>query len=271
MWVLFFVLPGSSSCCCATQFRRRAVAVDPSGYMDGPIRYGVDRHRVLGRRRASRRRRHRAAARLSRPQLRALVQLRPPAAAAHLGGHLRLRRQRADRHHLLRRPAHLPRAAVRRQPRLVRVLGLPALHRAGRDRLPARHHPEPRICRARMVCRSLADHRLGRLSRRLPRHAPEAQGAAHLRRELVLPRLHRHDRDAARRQQPGGAGVVPRLEELLGFLRRPGRADAVVVRPQRGRLLPDRRLPRHDVLLRAQAGRTARSIPTGCRSSTSGR
>ena len=42
---------------------------------------------------------------------------------------------------LLRRAAHLPRAAVRRQPRLVRVLGLPALHRAGRDRLPARRHP----------------------------------------------------------------------------------------------------------------------------------
>jgi cytochrome c oxidase cbb3-type subunit 1 len=32
------------------------------------------------------------------------------AAAAHLGGDLRLRRQRADRHQLLRRPAHLPRA-----------------------------------------------------------------------------------------------------------------------------------------------------------------
>ena len=38
--------------------------------------------------------------------------------------------------------------------------------------------------------------------------------------------------------------------------RRAGCADPVVVRPQRGRLLPDRGLPRHDVLLRAQAGRT---------------
>ena len=93
--------------------------------------------------------------------------------------------------------------------------------------------------------------------RRLPRHAPEAQGTAHLRRQLVLPRLHRHHRDAARRQQPGDAGLVPRLEELLGLLRRAGRADPVVVRPQRGRLLPDRRLPRHDVLLRAQAGEPA--------------
>ena len=52
----------------------------------------------------------------------------------------------------------------------------------------------------------------------------------------------------------GDAGLVPRLEELLALLRRAGCADPVVVRPQRGRLLPDRRLPRHDVLLRAQAG-----------------
>ena len=71
---------------------------------------------------------------------------------------------------LLRRAAHLPRAPVRRQARLVRLLGLPALHRARRDRLPARHHPEPRIRRARMVRRHLADDRLGRLSARLPRH-----------------------------------------------------------------------------------------------------
>ena len=64
---------------------------------------------------------------------------------------------------------------------------------------------------------------------------------------------------------------LPRLEELLAVLGRAGCADPVVVRPQRRRLLPHRRLPRHDVLLRAQAGRTGRSIPTGCRSSTSGR
>ena len=44
-------------------------------------------------------------------------------------------------HELLCGAAHLPRPAVRRQPRLVRLLGLPALHRHGGDRLPARHHP----------------------------------------------------------------------------------------------------------------------------------
>jgi hypothetical protein len=45
------------------------------------------------------------------------------------------------------------------------------------------------------------------------------------------------------------------LQVLLGLRRCAGCDGAVVVRPQRGGLLPHRRLPRHDVLLRAQAGR----------------
>ena len=53
----------------------------------------------------------------------ALDLVRPPAAAAHLGGDLRLRRQRADRDLVLRRAAHLPRAAGRRPRAVVRVLG----------------------------------------------------------------------------------------------------------------------------------------------------
>ena len=48
--------------------------------------------------------------------------------------------------------------------------------------------------------------RLGRLPDRLSRHGAEARGAAHLRGQLVLPRLHHHHRDAAHRQQPGDAG-----------------------------------------------------------------
>jgi hypothetical protein len=66
--------------------------------------------------------------------------------------------------------------------------------------------------------------------------------------------LHRHHRHAARRQQHGGAGVALRRQELFGLLRRAGCADPMVVRPQRRRLLPHRRLPRHDVLLRPEAG-----------------
>ena len=46
-------------------------------------------------------------------------------------------------------------------------------------------------------------------------------------------------------------------QELFALLGRAGCDDAVVVRPQRRRLLPDRRLPRHDVLLPAEAGRPA--------------
>ena len=45
---------------------------------------------------------------------------------------------------------------------------------------------------------------------------------------------------------------------------------AVVVRPQRRRVLPDRRLPRHDVLLPAQARRPAAVLLPACRSSASG-
>ena len=48
---------------------------------------------------------------------------------------------------------------------------------------------------------------------------------------------------------------VSLIEELLGLRRRAGRDGAVVVRPQRGGLLPHRRLPRDDVLLHPQAGR----------------
>ena len=60
----------------------------------------------------------------------ALDQLRPPAPGPHLGGDLRLRRQRADRHLVLRGAADLPGAARRPLGALVRVLGLPAVHRA---------------------------------------------------------------------------------------------------------------------------------------------
>ena len=59
----------------------------------------------------------------------------------------------------------------------------------------------------------------------------QAARAAYLRGELVLSRLHRHHRHAAHRQQSGDPGLIPRLEELRHLFRRPGRHDAVVVRP----------------------------------------
>ena len=86
----------------------------------------------------------------------------------------RLRRKRTDRHLILRRSADLPRASCRRVVRLVCVLGLPDVHRSGGNRISARRHAEPRICGTGMVCRHLADDRLGCLPSRLPRHDLEA-------------------------------------------------------------------------------------------------
>ena len=128
------------------------------------------------------------------------------------------------------------------------------------------------IRRARMVRRPLADRRVGRLSAGLPRHDHAAQRAAHLRRELVLPRLHPHHRGAAPRQQRWRSRCrCSRPKSYIVWSRRAGCDGAVVVRPQRGRLLPHRRLPRHHVLLHPEAGRAAGLFATGCRSSTSGR
>ncbi len=198
--------------------------------------------------------------------------LRASAPGAYLGRDLRVRRQRAAGHVVVRRPAHLPGAAVRRSgARRPAVLGLPAVHRDGRVRLRAGRHPVARIRRAGVVRRCVAHRGLGDLPDRLPRHHPAPPRAAHLRRQLVLSVLHRDRGDAAHRQQPGRAGVGVRGQELLGLRRRAGRAHPVVVWPQRRRLLPDRRLPRHDVLLHSRSRRSAPSTRTGCRSSTSGR
>jgi hypothetical protein len=70
----------------------------------------------------------------------AVDHLRALASAAHLGGDLRLRRQRTDRHVVLCRAAHLPRAARRRPCALVRRARLQFFHSHCRHRLSARHH-----------------------------------------------------------------------------------------------------------------------------------
>ena len=148
---------------------------------------GEVRHRgvgVLGRRRLPGRRcRSRSSSPFPMLNLDLCVPVvRPPAAAAHLGGDLRLRRQRADRDLLLRRAAHLPRAAVRRRlaPWFV-VLGLAAASSCS----PATGYllgitAEQGIRRARMVRRPLAHRRLGRLSARLLRHASCKRNEPHI-------------------------------------------------------------------------------------------
>ena len=110
---------------------------------------------------------------------------------------------------------------------------------------------------------------LGRLRGQLLLDPGQAQREEPLRRDLVL---HRHDRDhrgALHRQQPAAADrSPPQLPDLRGG---PGRAGPVVVRAQRGGVLPDHADPRHHVLLPAQGGRAAGLLATGSRSSTSGR
>ena len=145
------------------------------------------------------------------------------------------------------------------------VIVLAARHAA------ARLHHRQGVRRARVADRHPDHAGVGLLRRRVLRHDRAAQDAAHLRRQLVLRRVHPDGRGAAPRQQRRDAGVVLADEVVLGLCRRAGRDGAVVVRPQRGGLLPDRGLPRDDVLLRAEAGRPARSTRTGCRSCTSGR
>ena len=137
---------------------------------------------------------------------------------------------------------------------MVRYDRLQCFHRDRRNRLSAGCDGIQGIRGTGMVCRPLADHRLGRLPVPVPRHAMEAQGTPHLCGELVLSRLHRHHRDAASRQQRDRSGLGVRHQVVHRLVRCAGCHGAVVVRPQRGGLLPDRRLPRHDVLLRAGAG-----------------
>ena len=129
--------------------------------------------------------------------------------------------------------------------------------RAGGDHAADGHHQQQGIRGARVADRHPDHPRLGRLRDRVLRHHRQAQDAAHLCRQLVLRRLHPDGRAAAPRQQRRAADVAHQLEVVLGVRRRAGRDGPVVVRPQCRRLLPHRRLPGDDVLLRAQAGRPA--------------
>jgi hypothetical protein len=118
----------------------------------------------------------------------------------HIRRHPRIRRERAAGDFLLRCAANLSHAPRRPLDAMVRGVGLPALHRHRRHRLSARRDAKQGVCGAGRVRGLAADRRLGRLPAGLPRHSGPPQGAAYLRRQLVLPRIHRHDCDAASRQ-----------------------------------------------------------------------
>ena len=200
----------------------------------------------------------RGPARLARPHIRRGVgEFRPVAARPYQRGHLRFRRECADRHLLPCSPAHVARAAAGSVHPVVRTARLQSFLRGRGGGLLHGSDPVEGVRGTRMVRRYLAGHRLGDLFRHLYPHAGAAEGTAHLRRQLVLHGVHPGCRDPAHREQSCRPGVVRTCQELFGLLGRPGRDDAVVVRPQRGRLLPDRRVPRHDVLLPAEACRAA--------------
>ncbi|PRD39590.1 UNVERIFIED_CONTAM: hypothetical protein NCL1_01195 [Trichonephila clavipes] len=211
--------------------------------------------RGLGHRRHGHGRVHRRPAGLAGAQLRhPLAVFRPPAPAAHQPGDLRLRRLGTHGHLALRGAAHLPDAAVHAPAGGLHLLGLAAGHRAGADHAAAGPDLDQGIRRAGMADRHPHRHRLGRLRGGVLRHHRAAPDLAHLRRELVLRRLHHHHRGAAHRQQRRRAAEPDQV--LLGLRRRHGCHDPVVVRPQRRRLPAHRRLPRHDVLLCAHPGRS---------------
>ncbi len=223
----------------------------------------------MGRGRHAGRGHHRRPARVARTQRRTLALVRPAAPAAHQRGDFRVRRLRAVRDVLLCGPAHLPRAPVQHGARVLYVLGLAGGDRAGRDHAAARLHQRQGIRRARMADRYPDHAGVGVLRGGFFRNPGDPPHQAYLCRELVFRRLHPDGCAAASRQQRGNSGDD--VEIVFRLRRRAGRDGAVVVRPQRRGLFPDRGFPRHHVLLYPEAGRAARVLGTGCRSCTSGR
>jgi hypothetical protein len=169
--------------------------------------------------------------------------IRPPAAAAHLGGDLRLRRQRADRDVLLRRPAHLPRAAafggslawfVFWGYQLFIVLAATG-YLLGITQGKEYAEPEWYVdLWLTVVWVAYLIVFMGTLVKRKEPHIYVANwfylASSSPSRCCISSTTWR-------------CRCRSRLEEVA-FRRRAGCADAVVVRPQRGGLLPDRRLPR---------------------------
>ena len=185
-------------------------------------------------------------------------------------GDFRLRRQCPDRHLVPRRAADLPRPPGRAGQPLVRAARLqPVLH-PRRHRLLHGRDPVEGIRRAGMVRRPVARRRLGHLLRALPAHARPAQGAAHLRRQLVLHGVHRRRGHPAHRQQPGHPGLasaMPRATRSGPACRTRWCSGGTATTRWRSSSPP---ASWACCTTTCPSGRSARSSPTGCRSSASG-
>ena len=76
-----------------------------------------------------------------------------------------------------------------------------------------------------VVCRSLAGHRLGDLFRPVHQHGCAAEGATHLRRQLVLHGVHPGRCDPSHREQPRHSGILGHAKSYTIW---PGVQDAMV-------------------------------------------
>ncbi len=198
---------------------------------------------------------------------RRLVELRAAAARAHLGRDLRLRRQRADRHVLPHHAAHQPRPDARTSSARGSCCWASTCSASWRPRgylmgvTQSKEYAEPEwyadlwlvivwVAYFVLYMRTLA--------RRNEPHIYVANWY-YLAFILVVAVLHIVNNLAVPASLSGG-------QELLGLLGRPGRDDPVVVRPQRGGLLPDRRAFWACSTTSCPSAPSGRSTPTGCRS-----
>jgi cytochrome c oxidase cbb3-type subunit 1 len=125
--------------------------------------------------------------------------------------------------------------------------------------LPLGYHHRQGVRRARMADRPADRRGVGRLRDRVLRHDRARARCSTSTWPNWFFGAFIIDRRAAAHRQQRWRCRSSLIKSYSAYAGRAGRDDAVVVRPQRGGLLPHRRLPRHDVLLHAQAGRSARS------------
>ena len=168
--------------------------------------------------------------------------VRTTAAAPHQCRDLRVRGQRHLRGRLLLESAPAQSAHVQRRAIEVPLLGLAGHHRLRGAHAPDRYHSSEGVRGARVAHRHRHRRGVGRFRGQLLRDDRQAPRAPHLRRDLVLHRDDHHGRHPPHLQQPGDSCWV--VQELLALCRRTGRVHAVVVRPQRRRVLPDHAVPR---------------------------
>ena len=185
----------------------------------------------------------------------AVHHLRPHPAAAHERGDFRVRRQRHVHGHLLFAATAVQGADVQRFFELVQFLGLAGHHRQRGGHAAAGLHHEQGIRGTGMADQNRHHGRLGGVRGESVRHHHQAPRKTHVRGHLVLHRHGRHRRGAAHHELDDDAGGL--VQELFDVCRRAGRAGAMVVWPQRRRVLPDHAVSRPDVLFPAEGGEPA--------------